>query len=134
MQIDIKNLYMAEVGYFQYFQKVGNFKKIEYKKLKNISFFEKQGEDYIDIFSGRVFKQLTTDNAPLQKVGVVEPLKYDVLFMPSCVEQINNNPYFSKQELFDIKKAIKKDIVWGSILAEKMQLEKVLGYTINLDL
>lgn len=134
MQIDIRDLYMAEVGLFQYFKKVANSQQLEYKKLKHISFFKKQGDSFIDIFSGKTFKQLTPENATTQKVGVVEPLKYDVLFMPSAVKQINSNPYFKLDELQTIKNSMKKDTIYGSIMAEKIQLEKVLGYTINLGL
>lgn len=130
--IDIKNLYIAEVGKFQFFKFVANNPQMEYKKLKSYSFYYKDKHTYVDIFSGDRYTELKYSTVQKNDIGLIEPKKYNQMFMDTAVKKIEQNGMFSISELKDIARHMKKEVIWGSIWAEKILLEREIGEEIFL--
>ena len=133
-KIDIRDLYIAELGKFQYCKYIVKTPYLEYIKLKPNTFYYKHKNYFIDIFSGKKFIELKAETVKKDEIGLINPKKCTQLFLDSTVKQIDKDSMFSLDELKSIAKLLKKDIVYGSIKTEAILLERVLGTKLDIEL
>lgn len=127
MKINIKNLYIGEIGRFVGFNNRGRGYYVEYETLEQASFFVKQGDKFYNLFTGRAYDILQSGHdVPDNGIGLVEPKKYDEVFLDCAIDKINKNPMFTIQELELIDRELKNSSVFASF-----KIEKIIKYREN---
>ena len=101
--LNIKKLYIGEIGRFEGYIHGANGTVVDYTKLKSASFYLKKDECYYDIFTGRPYQILKAgEQIPADNVGLVEPQKCSQYFSNKTNSMIENDYMFSIEDLQQI--------------------------------
>lgn len=113
--INIKDLYIGEIGEFKGYIYHNNKTFIDYEKREDVSFFLKKGEYFYDIFTNRKYQILKAgEQIPADNIGLLEPKKYNEYFYDKTSSMLENDFMFSVNELKEIKQAMKTSSIFGS--------------------
>ncbi|MGN1222255.1 MAG: hypothetical protein ACI4TT_03380 [Christensenellales bacterium] len=123
--INIKNLYIGEIGKFKGYVYPDGRALIDYDKLKGVSFYLKKDDYYYDIFYNQKYQVLNAiESIPENGIGLVEPKKYNEYFSDAICDMIDENPMFSLDELKEIKQKMAQGPVFGGIKINQIINEK----------